>query len=83
MPHSALICNSLIIGHHFSASAFTSAPSASGVCRSRRKNLKPEIGEPRPHRRIGQCFDGRHIELADDVLQHACLGAKARTRRTR
>jgi hypothetical protein len=27
--------NSLMIGHHFSASVFTSAPSACGVCRSR------------------------------------------------
>jgi hypothetical protein len=29
-----LIPNSLMIGHHFSASDFTSAPSASGVCRA-------------------------------------------------
>ena len=30
--HSALIPASLMIGHYFSASAFTNAPSASGVC---------------------------------------------------
>jgi hypothetical protein len=35
--HSVLIPNSLMSGHHFLASAFTSAPSASGVCRSRGK----------------------------------------------
>jgi hypothetical protein len=33
--HSALIPNSLMMAHHFSASAFTTAPSASGVCRER------------------------------------------------
>src|SRR6267378_662179 len=41
LPHSALIPNSLMIGHHFSASAFTSAPSVSGVCRSRGKISNP------------------------------------------
>jgi hypothetical protein len=35
--HSALIPNFFIMGHHFSASAFMSAASASGVCRSRGK----------------------------------------------
>jgi len=35
--HSALIPNSLMSGHHFSASAFTRAASASGVCWSRGK----------------------------------------------
>jgi hypothetical protein len=39
--HSGLMPNSLMIGHHFSASAFTSAPSASGVCRSRGKTSSP------------------------------------------
>src|ERR1700687_3567897 len=39
--HSPLIPNSLMSGHHFSASAFTSAPSASGVCRSRGKTSSP------------------------------------------
>jgi hypothetical protein len=29
---STLIPNCLMIGHHFSASAFTRAPRASGVC---------------------------------------------------
>lgn len=37
LAHSALIPNCLIIGHHFSASAFTRAPSTSGVCCSRGK----------------------------------------------
>jgi hypothetical protein len=37
-PHSALIPNSLMSGHHFSAPAFTSASSASGVCCSRGKS---------------------------------------------
>src|SRR5262249_54383117 len=36
-----LIPNSLMIGHHFSASAFTNAPSASGVCCSRGKTSNP------------------------------------------
>jgi hypothetical protein len=31
-----------MIGHHFLASAFTSAPSASGVCRSRGKTSYPK-----------------------------------------
>jgi hypothetical protein len=44
--YSALIPNSLITGHHFSASAFTSAPSTSGVCCSRGK-----ISNPSPIRR--------------------------------
>src|SRR5262249_36396729 len=39
--HSALSPNSLMSGHHFSASAFTSAPSASGVCRSRGRTSSP------------------------------------------
>ena len=40
--YSALTPNSLMIGHHFSAPAFTSAPSASGVCRSRGKTSNPK-----------------------------------------
>jgi hypothetical protein len=40
--------NSLMIGHHFSASAFTSAPSASGVCLSGGKIPYPKlVGLPR------------------------------------
>ena len=39
--HSALIPDSLMIGSHFAASAFTSAPSASGVWRSRGKMSSP------------------------------------------
>jgi hypothetical protein len=35
--HSALMPSSLIIGHHFSASAFAISPSDPGVCRSRGK----------------------------------------------
>jgi hypothetical protein len=38
---SALIPSSLIIGHHFAASAFTSASSTSAVCRSRGKTICP------------------------------------------
>src|SRR5215813_4689950 len=37
LPHSALIPNSLMSGHHFSISAFCKAASASGVCWSRGK----------------------------------------------
>src|SRR6266566_2793222 len=37
LPHSAPIPNSLMIGHHFSASDFCIAASASGVCFSRGK----------------------------------------------
>jgi hypothetical protein len=33
--HSALMPAALMIGHHFSISAFCNLPSASGVCRSR------------------------------------------------
>jgi putative ABC transport system substrate-binding protein len=51
--HSALIPNSFIIGHHLSASAFTSAASASGVCRSRGKIFIPRFAEPRARRRSG------------------------------
>src|SRR6516165_1920144 len=39
--YCALIPSSLMIGHHFSASAFTSVPSTSGVCRSRGKASYP------------------------------------------
>jgi hypothetical protein len=39
--HSALMPASLMIGQLLSASAFTSAPSASGVCRSRGKTSNP------------------------------------------
>jgi len=39
--HSALIPDFRIIGHHFSAPAFTSAPSACGVCWSRGKMSIP------------------------------------------
>jgi hypothetical protein len=35
--YSAFIPSSLMIGHHFWASAFCKAASASGVCRSRGK----------------------------------------------
>jgi hypothetical protein len=41
LAHSALIPNSLMRGHHFSASARCSVPSASGVCRSRGKISSP------------------------------------------
>jgi len=40
-PHSAPIPNSLMSGHHFSESAFTSAPSFSGRCWSRGKISAP------------------------------------------
>jgi hypothetical protein len=39
--HSPLMFAALMIGHHFSISAFCSAPSASGVCWSRRKISSP------------------------------------------
>ena len=39
--HSAMIPNSSIIGHHFSMPAFTSIPSASGVCCSAGNTSKP------------------------------------------
>jgi len=39
--HSALIPNSLMSGHHFSASALTMAPSVSGVCCARGKVSSP------------------------------------------
>jgi putative ABC transport system substrate-binding protein len=39
--HSALNPASLMIGHHFSASALTNAPSAAGVCCSRGKTSSP------------------------------------------
>ena len=39
--HSPLIPSCLMIGHHFSASAFCNWPSASGVCRSRGKISSP------------------------------------------
>jgi hypothetical protein len=32
---------SLMIGHHFSISAFRNAPSPSGVCRARRATSRP------------------------------------------
>jgi hypothetical protein len=32
-----------------------------------RKNLNPEIDEPRSHRRIGQCLHRRSIKPPDDV----------------
>src|SRR6516164_9888909 len=46
--HSPLIPAALMIGHHFSISAFCSARSASGVCWSRGK-----ISSPRSARRAG------------------------------
>ena len=45
--HSALMLAALMIGHHFSASAFWKAPSASGVCWSRRKISWPRLASRR------------------------------------
>jgi hypothetical protein len=53
-------------GHHFSASAFTSASTNSGSV-VRLGNLDPEIREPGLHRWVGQCLDGGPIEPADDL----------------
>jgi hypothetical protein len=39
--HSALMFAALMIGHHFSISAFCWAASASGVCCSRGQILQP------------------------------------------
>src|SRR5215467_94264 len=52
------------IGLHQSAERLRGLPLA-------RKNVVSESDETRPHRWIGQCLDGRRIELADDVLRRA------------
>ena len=45
-----------------------------------RRNLLPEIGEPRADRRIGERLDHRGVELGDDVLRRALAARTARTR---
>src|SRR6516165_4347870 len=35
------------------------------------KSLESEIDKPSLHRRIGQCLDGCHTELVDDILRRS------------
>src|SRR6516164_2976207 len=46
--HSALIPAALMIGHHFSISAFCTAASAAGVCSSRGKSSTPRSANRAP-----------------------------------
>jgi hypothetical protein len=74
--HSALIPNSFIIGHHFSASAFTSAASASGVCRSRGKISIPR--SPSRERTVGWASASTAAALSLPTMSLGVrLGAKS------
>ena len=63
--YSALMWAALTIGHHFSISAFCSAPSASGDLLVARRNIEAERRHALPARpRSASGVDGRSVELA-------------------
>ena len=70
-PHCACapMPAALMIGHHLSISAFWNAASPSGVCCSRGATSSPNSVNRFWISRIGQRFDGRGVELGDDVLR--------------
>jgi hypothetical protein len=60
-----------MIGHHFSAAAFTIAPSGLGSLPFAWNNFHSEIHDPRSHSRINQSLHGCRIEFANHVLRRA------------
>ena len=79
-PHSALTPAALMIGHHFSISAFVLRAE-----RLRRLLLARHVSWPirraAAHRRIGQRHHGRGVELGDDIPA-ACPSAPTAHART-
>jgi hypothetical protein len=71
LAHCALIPSSLTMRHHFSASAFTTAPRTSGVCRSRGKASSPSSA--RRARTAGSIIASTApaLELPDNVSGRA------------
>jgi hypothetical protein len=57
--YSPFVLGSLMIGHHFVGIGFHQRPKHLGRLSLTWKNLSPEIGKLRLHRRIGQCLCGR------------------------